>query len=132
MSTALTEKPDAEAPSRATVASIILNGRYMPPPEDKDGKLWVRVSANIQATPQDLYSIWRNVENAPLWQEEIDAVEVLGPTTSRWTMGSGGGKKNKTVTWDYEVLADETGVRIAWRSIGGESDNAGEVVFELV
>jgi len=27
-------------------------------------------------------------------------------------------------------LADEPGHRIAWRSIGGESENAGEVVFE--
>jgi uncharacterized membrane protein len=26
--------------------------------------------------------------------------------------------------------ADEPGKRIAWRSIGGESDNAGEVIFE--
>jgi len=27
-------------------------------------------------------------------------------------------------------LADEPGKRIAWKSIGGESDNAGEVIFE--
>jgi uncharacterized membrane protein len=36
----------------------------------------------------------------------------------------------KVNSWDSEVLADEPGVRIAWRSIGGESDNAGEVIFE--
>ena len=39
--------------------------------------------------------------------------------------------KDKTIEWDSEVLMDEPGRRIAWRSIGGESDNAGEVVFEL-
>jgi uncharacterized membrane protein len=37
---------------------------------------------------------------------------------------------DKTIEWDSEILADEPGRRIAWRSIGGESDNAGEVVFE--
>jgi uncharacterized membrane protein len=38
--------------------------------------------------------------------------------------------KDKTIEWDSEILNDEPGHRIAWRSIGGESDNAGEVVFE--
>ena len=47
-------------------------------------------------------------------------------TTSHWVMASG----DKTIEWDSEILADEPGRRIAWRSIGGESDNAGEVVFE--
>jgi uncharacterized membrane protein len=36
----------------------------------------------------------------------------------------------KTIEWDSEILADEPGRRIAWRSIGGDSDNAGEVIFE--
>jgi uncharacterized membrane protein len=130
MSTALTEKPNAEALPRSSGASIVLNGRYMPPPEDKDGKIWVRTSANVQASPHDLYSLWRDVENAPLWQEEIESVEVTGATTSRWTMRSGGDGDSKAITWDSEVLADEPGSRIAWRSIGGESDNAGEVIFE--
>jgi uncharacterized membrane protein len=38
--------------------------------------------------------------------------------------------REKTIEWDSEILRDEPGRRIAWRSIGGESDNAGEVVFE--
>ena len=83
------EKPNAEGTPRSTGASIIINGRYAPPPEDKDGKLWVRTSANVQASPEDLYALWRDVENAPLWQEQIESVEVLGPTTSRWTMRTG-------------------------------------------
>ena len=41
-------------------------------------------------------------------------------------MKSGG----KTIEWDSEILNDVPGKRIAWRSIGGDSDNAGEVVFE--
>jgi uncharacterized membrane protein len=36
----------------------------------------------------------------------------------------------KRFEWDSEVLADEPGRRISWRSIGGDSDNAGEVIFE--
>jgi uncharacterized membrane protein len=36
----------------------------------------------------------------------------------------------KAIEWNSKVLKDEPGRRIAWRSIGGESENAGEVVFE--
>jgi hypothetical protein len=37
---------------------------------------------------------------------------------------------DKTIEWDSEVLANEPGKRIAWRSIGSDFDNAGEVIFE--
>jgi uncharacterized membrane protein len=126
MSSALKEKPYAEEVPTASPASVILNGRYLPPPEDKDGKLWVRTSALIQASADDLYAMWRNVEAAPGWQEQITHVTVTGERTSRWVMQSG----EKTIEWDSEILADEPGRRIAWRSIGGDSDNAGEVIFE--
>jgi len=126
MSHALREKPYAEQLPVTGAAAMILDGRYLPPPEDKDGKLWVRTSALIQATPDGLYAMWRDVEAAPVWQEQITQVVATGERTSRWVMESGG----KTIEWDSEVLADEPGRRIAWRSTGGESDNAGEVIFE--
>ena len=126
MSHALKEKPYAEEQPVAGAAAMILDGRYLPPPEDKDGKLWVRTSALVQADPRDLYAMWRNVEAAPAWQEQITQVVVTGERTSHWVMETDG----KAIEWDSEVLADEPGKRIAWRSIGGDSDNAGEVIFE--
>ncbi len=122
----LKEKPRAEEPPRMTGAGIIINGHYAPPPKDADGKLWIRTTALIQADPQELYTLWRNVEAAPLWQEQVTSVTSTGQRTSHWVMQSG----NNTVEWDSEIMADEPGRRIAWRSIGGDSDNAGEVVFE--
>jgi hypothetical protein len=126
MSPALKEKPYGEELPVTGAAGMILDGRYLPPPEDKDGKLWVRTSALIQADPQDLYDMWRNAEAAPAWQEQITQVVSTGEKTSHWVMESDG----KTIEWDSEVVADAPGKRIAWRSIGGDSDNAGEVVFE--
>jgi uncharacterized membrane protein len=61
-----------------------------------------------------------------LWQEQITSVVRTGERTSHWVMQSG----SVSVEWDAEILADEPGRRIAWRSIGGDSQNAGEVVFE--
>jgi uncharacterized membrane protein len=133
MSKALNEKPNAEPFPVAASAGVVLNGRYLPPPEDKDGKIWVRTSALIHADAQALYKMWRDVEAASLWQEQIEKVTRTGETTSHWVMRSRsneGDNKDKTIEWDSEILKDEPGHRIAWRSIGGESENAGEVVFE--
>ncbi len=126
MSTALNEKPNAEALPTSSGAAILQDGHYLPPPEDKDGKLWARTTALIQSSPDELYSLWRATEKVPLWQERIEEVVVTGVNTSRWTMKDG----DKTLTWDAEILADEPGRRIAWRTLSGDVDQAGEVIFE--
>jgi uncharacterized membrane protein len=126
MPNSLTEKPNAEPVPESGSAGVILNGRYLAPPEDKDGQRWIRTSALVQASAEDLYRRWRDIESAPEWQEQISLVARTGETTSHWIMGIG----EKRFEWDSEVLADEPGRRISWRSIGGDSDNAGEVIFE--
>jgi len=126
MTNALNEKPWAEELPDSAAAGAILHGRYRPPPEDKNGKIWVRTAALVQAAPEDLYNRWRNIEDAPSWQEQITQVTITGGRTSHWVMKS----DSETIEWDSEILADEPGKRIAWKSIGGDSDNAGEVIFE--
>ena len=117
---------DLTAPAVEANAGITLNGRYMPPPEDKDGKRWVRHTALVQAEPQELYELWRDIEQAPKWQEQILSVTRIGPNRFHWVMESNG----KQIEWDAEILKEEPGKRIAWRSVEGDSRNAGEVVFE--
>jgi uncharacterized membrane protein len=126
MTNALKEKPYAEDLAPTGAAGMILDGRYLPPPQDKDGKIWVRTSALIQVDTLSLYKMWRDVEAAPSWQEQIKQVTVTGVRNSHWVMESDG----QTIEWNSEVLADEPGKRIAWRSTGGDSENAGEVIFE--
>ncbi len=122
----LNDKPTAEPLPHTSGIGTILDGRYLPPPEDKDGKRWVRTSALILASAEELYSAWHNVEAIQLWQEEIQSVVKTGPSTTHWVKKSG----DKTIEWDSEMLSDEPGKRIAWRSTDGEPENAGEVVFE--
>jgi uncharacterized membrane protein len=126
MSNALNEKPGAEVLPRSPGASVLLNGRYLPPPADKDGKLWVRTSALVQSDATTLYTLWRDLEAIPQWQEEITSVTVTGPDTSHWMMTH----DDKNVEWDSKIEADEPGKRIVWRSTGGDVENAGEVIFE--
>lgn len=124
-----TEKPNAEEASNSNGVGVILNGRYLPPPADKDGKQWVRTSALILKSTRELYVLWRDLEKAPLWQEQIREVQVTGLKTSHWVMMTGD-DPDKCVEWDSEILNDEPGIRISWQSIGGDSDNAGEITFE--
>ncbi|MBB5337861.1 SRPBCC family protein [Tunturiibacter gelidoferens] len=126
MSHALKEKPYAEEPPAAGPVGTILDGRYLPKPQDKDGKLWVRTSVLIQASPSDLYAMWRDVAAASVWQEQIIHVVVTGERTSHWVMKN----HDKTIEWDSEILADEPGRRIAWQSVGEDFNSAGEVIFE--
>jgi uncharacterized membrane protein len=126
MSNMLKEKPHAEALPKSTSAGVIVDGRYMPPPEDKDGKQWVRTSALVQADAHTLYTMWRDVESIPQWQDQIVSVTAKSATVSHWVMKTG----ENRVEWDSEVVADEPGKRIVWKSIDGELDNAGEVIFE--
>lgn len=127
MKDALTEKPNAENLPRISGASTFQDGRYMPPPTDGHGKQWIRTSVLVQAEPAELYAMWHQVEEAPLWQEQIQKVVRTGERTSRWTMRT----DKSTVEWDSEIMADEPGRRIAWRSIGKDVQQAGEVIFEL-
>jgi len=125
-----TATPAAKTLPRSGAAGTILNGHYLPPPADKDGKQWVRTSALILKPATELYALWRDVEKAPLWQEQIAEVRATGPKTSHWVMMTGGDPE-KSSEWDSEVLNDEPSKRIAWHSIGDDSDTAGEVIFEV-
>ena len=129
MDRAFTEKPHAAEVPRSGAVGTIVNGHYAAPPADKDGKQWIRTSVLVLRSPEELYDLWRDIEKAPLWQEQIAQVRATGPTTSHWVMMTGD-DPDKSVEWESEILNDEPGKRIAWRSIGGDSDNAGEVIFE--
>ena len=126
MAELLNQSPHAAAQPSESNAGVVLNGHYMAPPRDKDGKIWVRATALVQDSPANLYAMWRDIESAPKWQEMITDVIATGPKSSHWVMNADG----KSIEWDSEILADEPGRRIAWRSVAGDSNNAGEVVFE--
>jgi uncharacterized membrane protein len=122
----LTEKLKNDAATEFGSAGTMLNGRYLAPPKDHAGEIWVRRSTLIQAEPALLYEMWRNLEAVPKWQEGVSKVFRSGDKTFHWVMSANGVK----IEWEVEILADEPGTRITWRSIGGDLENAGEVIFE--
>jgi uncharacterized membrane protein len=81
----------------------------------------------VMKPADELYRFWRNFENLPRFMSHLESVQVLDDRRSRWTAK---GPAGSNVTWDAEIINEEDGRLIAWRSLqGADVDNAGSVRF---
>ncbi len=87
----------------------------------------VEKSVLIQRSPSDLYEFWHDFTRLPQFMENITSVSIQDKTHSHWTAQLPLGK---TAEWDAEIVADEPGHRIAWKSLpGADIENSGSVTF---
>ena len=87
----------------------------------------VNESFTILKSPDELFSFWRRLENLPSFMKHVDSVETLDSTRSHWRVRAPGGTH---VEWDAEIVEEEPGRLIAWRSLpGSEIENGGSVRF---
>nr|WP_314435050.1 SRPBCC family protein [uncultured Brevundimonas sp.] len=81
----------------------------------------------INRPRETLYAYWRDLSNLPTFSENVKAVEVLDDRRSRWIVAGPGGKDIKLVS---EIVEDQLGQRIAWRSTqGSDIDHEGWIEF---
>ena len=80
----------------------------------------------IERAADDLYREWRDFENLPNIMSHLREVEALDERRSRWHAH---GPVGTSASWEAEIITDEPGRRIAWRSVGGNVPNAGSVTF---
>jgi uncharacterized membrane protein len=88
----------------------------------------VRVSKTftINASPDEVYSFWRQLDNLPRFMRHLESVEPLGGRISHWTARGPAGMR---VQWDAEMIED-TPQRISWRSLErADVPNSGSVEF---
>lgn len=105
--------------------------QFHPLPQDvKDGKVRAHTLQTINADRQTLYRMWRDVTQAPKFQEYVVSVVPKSATRSTWTFGNPEDPKGKSVSYDTEVYEDKPGEKIAWRSVGTSFQESGEVYFE--
>ncbi len=91
------------------------------------GEVLIREAVTIGKPADGLYALWRDLPNLPRLMSNVQSVEVLSDTHSKWTVKAPLGQ---TVSWEAELTAQETGKRLAWQSLPGSViDNSGEVVF---
>ncbi|AIZ46714.1 cyclase [Deinococcus radiopugnans] len=98
--------------------------------QNADGETLVGDAVTIGKGADELYAIWRKLENLPQLMKHLKRVEVLDERRSRWTVKAPAGYSGGEVSWEAELTADEPGRRIAWRSLpGAQIENSGEVLF---
>lgn len=88
----------------------------------------IEANVTISRPRQELYDFWHSFENLPQFMHHVESVEELGDGRSRWVARSPLGR---SVEWEAEILADQEGRLLSWRSLpGSQVQNAGTVVFE--
>lgn len=93
----------------------------------KDRALPVVKSVIINRPAEELYRFWRNLENLPNIMPHLKSVTVQDDTRSHWVVKAPLGMN---VEWDAEIVRDDPGRLIAWRSLPGATvDNWGSVTF---
>lgn len=94
------------------------------------GKQNVRVEASIVVNRpvQEIYRIWRNLENLPVFMDNLVSVHEIDDKRSLWVAK---GPLGTVIKWDAEIVNDRENELIAWQSLEGSGvDNAGTVRFE--
>lgn len=99
------------------------------PTGHEDGWAHAHARQSILLEPQALYSMWRDQEKFPLWQEQVVSVTPTGPGKSHWIMGNPEDEKAARIEFDSEITEDVPGSKIAWKSIGGDIEQNGVVTF---
>jgi uncharacterized membrane protein len=81
----------------------------------------VHRSVTIQASPLEIYRLWRDFTNLPRFMEHVTEVEVDADGISTWHVR----ERGVTLGWRAEITEDTPGRRLRWRSLPG-----GDIVHE--
>lgn len=86
----------------------------------------VNRAITIDKPAQEIYNYWRQLENLPRIIDHLEAVHRLSDRRSHWVARTPVGK----MEWNAEILEDDPGRRISWRSEeGSQVQTNGSVEF---
>lgn len=106
-------------------------GHFVPLPQDvENGEVRAHTQQTINASREFLYKLWRDVTNAPKFQEYVVSVVPKSETRSTWTFGNPEDPNGARLTYDSEIIEDVPNQRIAWRSVDAKFEENGEVTFQ--
>jgi uncharacterized membrane protein len=92
------------------------------------GGIIVHESETINRPASELYRFWRTLENLPRTMSYLESVTDLGGGRSHWVARARGIGR---VEWDAEIINDQPGKLVAWRSLpGSDVTSAGSVNFD--
>ncbi|MEX2493884.1 MAG: SRPBCC family protein [Nitrospirales bacterium] len=96
----------------------------------------IEAAVMVHRRPDELFRFWRQFENLPRFMEEIQTVEILSPTRSRWIMTVPAIEhvsRDATIEWEAEIINEKEHELIGWRSVGhSDVEHAGSVQFKPI
>ncbi len=94
----------------------------------KGDRALIGEAVTINRPAQQLYDFWRQVTNLAAFMDNIEAIESIDDTRSRWRVKAPAGK---TVEWESVITDDQPGRSITWQSAeGADVANSGKVEFQ--
>jgi uncharacterized membrane protein len=85
-------------------------------------------SLSINASPEEIYSYWKNFENLPSFMRHLESVTVVDENMSHWIAKAPLGT---SVEWDAHLVVDEPNRRLGWETSDDSSiQHEGLVSFE--
>jgi len=82
---------------------------------------------HIKRPTSEVYAAWRDLQRLPQIMRHLKSVTPLSGNRSHWIAQ---GPAGKTVEWDAEIITDNPGELIGWRSLpDSEVATAGSVHF---
>lgn len=87
-----------------------------------------RHAITIGVSPNEIYTFWRNFSNLALFMKDIETIEAISRIRSHWVVKL---KSGAMTEWDADVIDDQPGHLISWRSVeGSDVSTVGTVWFE--
>ena len=71
------------------------------------------------------YNQWTQFESFPHFLDEVVSITQIDDTHNHWVVNVGGAERE----FDAEITEQHPDERVAWRSVGGETEHAGVVTF---
>ncbi len=84
-------------------------------------------TVTINRPRQELYDLWRDVRNIPLFMVDVVSITPLDDLRSRWVMKGPGDTRFE---WTSVIVEEEPGYLISWATEGDtDVSNTGRIVF---
>jgi uncharacterized membrane protein len=84
-------------------------------------------SVIIKGQPEEVFSLWNDIEMFPSIIKDIKNVEKIDELLSRWVVK---GPLGKEYAWTAQITRFDEDRRIAWKTLEGDLKTSGQVTFK--
>jgi uncharacterized membrane protein len=104
---------------------VALNGITRTTSSEEHHMVQIIETIDVHVPVDIAYNQWTQFESFPHFLDEVESIVQIDDTHNRWTVKVGGATRE----FDAEITEQHPDERVAWKSIGGDTEHAGVVTF---